>query len=211
MMNVLAGLLFILALVIPVDRKIVKFSDVDISTYNGKWAVPKIGAVTNQSSIEIEFSLYNEKLYGIALYFCADGEIEDGTVQCTLQLDGQDLETVEIPVKELFVFMRGASINPKEIIFNSKPSASGRYRVVLKGENIDPQTRISLFGKHGTQHYASIVTKENGNFRDIIYMIETIEPEHPYIWAAAMILALSLLISTIIYMDDWEKRIENAE
>ncbi len=211
MVNALAVILFALAIIVPIERKTVKFSDVDISSYNGKWAVPKLGAVTNQRSAEIAFSLYNEKLYGISLFFYADGEVEDGEVLCTLQCDGEELETVVIPVKELFVLMRGASVNAREIIFQSRPDSPGRYTLILEGRNIDPDTRISLFGKHGTQHYASFETKENGKFRDILYIIETIKPEHPYIWAASLILALSLMITALIYMDGWEKRFESAE
>ena len=41
---------------------------------------------------------------------------------------------------------------------------------------------------------------------DIFYSLEVMEPQHPYIWMAAMILSMSLLFSYLIYSDLKEKK-----
>ena len=73
--NVFLVLALLWSVVFTVDRKNAAYTNTDIERYKSLNTIPKLGAVTNSRTAEIRFSLYDEKLYGIALFFYASGKI----------------------------------------------------------------------------------------------------------------------------------------
>ena len=67
--NVFLVLALLWSVVFTVDRKNAAYTNTDIERYKSLNTIPKLGAVTNSRTAEIQFSLYDEKLYGIALFF----------------------------------------------------------------------------------------------------------------------------------------------
>ena len=72
--NVFLVLALLWSVVFTVDRKNAAYTNTDIERYKSLNTIPKLGAVTNSRTAEIQFSLYDEKLYGIALFFYVSGE-----------------------------------------------------------------------------------------------------------------------------------------
>lgn len=206
--NISFFLLLVLSIIVPVERKKVAYSDTDISIYDSVSKVPIIGAITDDRSVEINFSLYDEKLYGVNLFFYAEGEVTEGEVTCTLKYGKEELEQVIFSTKELFTLMDSSSINAKEIVFNSRPVLSGEYTLVLEGKNIDPQTRIAMYGSRSTGHHMSYVNKTAQNYYDVLYTLETVEWKHPYIWITSLLLAMSILFSCICFIGNKENECE---
>lgn len=71
--NVFLVLALLWSVVFTVDRKNAAYTNTDIERYKSLNTIPKLGAVTNSRTAEIQFSLYDEKLYGIALFFLCIG------------------------------------------------------------------------------------------------------------------------------------------
>lgn len=206
--NIIVFFVLICSILLPVDRKTAKYSNTDIDMYSGLSSVPVIGTITNNRKAELRFSVYNERLYGMSLFFKAVGKNTEGEINCILKFDDEDIEQCVIPVRELFALMNNSAINAKEIIFKSRPALSGEYILVLEGKNIDSQTQISLYGNNSSERYVDYVNADYQNYTGILYIVETLEEKRPYIWTASLILIMSLLFSYLSYSSDKEKKVE---
>ena len=209
--NLIFLVIFILSLCISVDRKAAKYSGTDISMYSNRASIPVIGGITDNRTAEMTFRLYDERLYGVSLFFYAEGENDDGDIICTLQYDGEEVDEAVIPVKELLLLMKGSSLEAKEIIFKTTPSYSGEYTLCLKGNGIDPGTRISLYGSRNQERYMRYINSGCQKYNEILYSIEILESNHPYVWATTLVLVMSLLFSYIICINSRERKLEVAE
>ena len=194
--NLVFVLCFLAALIIPVDRKDTLYSSTDASIYDKKNMIPKLGGITDSREAEIRFSIYNKEIYGIGLYFYVDGTLKSGD-----QVVAEDTVTV----RELMATQSSSTINETELYLRTNAKESGEYTLILQGENISPETRVALYGSRNADHILSYVNANSDNVADIFYSLETMEPQHPYIWMTAMILAMSLLFSYLIYSDLKEK------
>ena len=209
--NILFFVLWLFSIVFPIERKTVYYENTDISSYGSLGSIPKIGAITNNRSAELRFSLYNETLYGICLYFYVDSDDDQGNINCTLTCDGKEIEKQIITVKELLALKKGNVINAKELILKNRSVCSGEYVLILEGENISPETRISLYGNRNAEKYLDYANADYQNYNGILYIIEVVEDQHPYIWATTFSLVMSLLFSYIIWIGYREKKIETAD
>lgn len=203
--NLVFVLCFLAALIIPVDRKDTLYSSTDASIYDKKNMIPKLGGITDSREAEIRFSIYNKEIYGIGLYFYVDGTDEEGTIKCTLKSGDQVVAEDTVTVRELMATQSSSTINETELYLRTNAKESGEYTLILQGENISPETRVALYGSRNADHILSYVNANSDNVADIFYSLETMEPQHPYIWMIAMILAMSLLFSYLIYSDLKEK------
>ena len=203
--NLVFVLCFLAALIIPVDRKDTLYSSTDASIYDKKNMIPKLGGITDSREAEIRFSIYNKEIYGIGLYFYVDGTDEEGTIKCTLKSGDQVVAEDTVTVRELMATQSSSTINETELYLRTNAKESGEYTLILQGENISPETRVALYGSRNADHILSYVNANSDNVADIFYSLETMEPQHPYIWMTAMILDMSLLFSYLIYSDLKEK------
>ena len=203
--NLVFVLCFLAALIIPVDRKDTLYSSTDASIYDKKNMIPKLGGITDSREAEIRFSIYNKEIYGIGLYFYVDGTDEEGTIKCTLKSGDQVVAEDTVTVRELMATQSSSTINETELYLRTNAKESGEYTLILQGENISPETRVALYGSRNADHILSYVNANSDNVADIFYSLETMEPQYPYIWMTAMILAMSLLFSYLIYSDLKEK------
>ena len=103
--NVFLVLALLWSVVFTDDRKNAAYTNSDIERYKSLYTIPKLGAVTNSRTAEIQFSLYDEKLYGIALFFYVSGENTDGELVCSLKHDGETISEQTVAVKELFALV----------------------------------------------------------------------------------------------------------
>ena len=179
--NLIFVLCFLAALFVPVERKDTLYSSTDAS-------------------------IYDKQIYGIGLYFCVDGTDEEGEIKCTLKLDDQVVAEDTVTIRELISMQSNASINETELYLKTSEKQSGKYTLLLRGKNISPETRVALYGSRKADHMLSYVNANSDNVADIFYSLEVMEPQHPYIWMAAMILSMSLLFSYLIYSDLKEKK-----
>ncbi len=64
--------------------------------------------------------MYDEKLYGIALFFLCIGRKYDGELVCSLKHDGETISEQTVAVKELFALVnKKPEIKPKELILET--------------------------------------------------------------------------------------------
>ena len=207
---VIVNLLLLLALIfsifVPSYEKKAEYSNTDVSSTNRK-DIPTVGIITNTRNISLSFDLYNEEFYGICLFFSAEGEDENGEIVCTLQFDGQEIAKEVISVRELFAKMRASSLSAREIFSENGEKRSGKYTILLQGNEISSDTRISLYGNDSTWKYLKMENDAYQEFYGPLYLVEVIGEEHPHIWSVAFILTLSLLFSYLIYRNDKEKGI----
>ena len=173
-----------------------------------EFPIPKLGAVTNSRTAEIQFSLYDEKLYGIALFFYVSGENTDGELVCSLKHDGETISEQTVAVKELFALVNKNEIKPKELILGNGEVCNGDYTLEIKGSGISSQTRISLYGNKADEYFLDYTNANYQNYNGILYIVETLDPERPYVWACAFLLAMSFVFSLIICMNEREKEHE---
>lgn len=205
MINILLFSALIFSLIVPSERKSTLYSNIDISEYGNAEKIPKVSAVTDKTNLELKFALNNKKLYGIGLYFCVEGEDDSGEITCTLRNEGETIVTDCFTVKELTIYSKSSSIKSKEIILDKPMLISGECTVLLEGDGICPQTRISLYGNTNTESHLKVVDNWNSDFYTPLYKIETLEEKHPYVWTMAFLFFLSLLFSYIVYINQKEK------
>ena len=196
----------IFSIFVPSRAKKAEYSNTDVSSTNRN-NIPTVGIITNTRSISLSFDLYNKEFYGICLFFSAEGEDENGEIICTLQYGGTEIAKEAISVKELFAKMRSSSLSAKEIFAGNGENRSGRYTILLQGNGISSDTRISLYGNDNTWKYVKMESDVYQEFYGPLYLLEVVGEEHPHIWSAAFILTLSLLFSYLIYRNDKEKGI----
>lgn len=194
-LNVFFFVCLVATILIPTATPKVEISNTDTST-----TITKIGAITNSRNIQLEFELYNEELYGITLYFCPDGEDESGEVTCTLKRDGKVLAQDSVSVKELFVLAASSGLNGKEFKFGKGIQESGEYVVELSGSGISDATRIALYGNDDREQNLKL-GDDLQVFDNPLYMIEVWSYTYPYIWYAALILALCMMCSYVVYIN----------
>ena len=122
------------------------------------------------------------------------------------KLNDQVVAEDTVTIRELVATQSNTSINETELYLKTSEKQSGKYTLLLQGENISPETRVALYGSRNADHMLSYVNANSDNVADILYSLEVMEPQHPYIWMTAMILAMSLLFSYLIYSDMKEKK-----
>lgn len=214
-MNLLFFCIWVMALVIPAERKAETYSNTDISDFSGNSSIPRIGAITDSRELKLRFDLYDKELYGIGLYFCVEGEDESGAITCTIKHEGETIAEDTFLVKELAFFSNTSTLKNKEIVLEHPQTASGEYTVLLKGEGISSQTRVSLYGNAGAERYLKYENAWYGDYYVPLYVIETLEPKHPYIWAASFLFFMGLLFTYIVYINAYisqkEKQVEVTE
>ena len=203
--NLVFVVCFLSAVFVPVDRKDTLYSSTDASIYDKKTMIPKLGGITNSRDAEIHFSVYEQEIYGIGLYFYVDGTDDEGDIKCTLKLDDQVVAEDTVTIRELMATQSSSSINETELYLRTNAKQSGEYTLLLQGENISPDTRVALYGSRNADHMLSYVNANSDHVADIFYSLEVMKPQYPYIWMTAMILAMSLLFSYLIYSNLKEK------
>ena len=210
LLNIVFCIFFIVGIFFVEERRETLYFNTDTSMYSGVSNIPKIGAITNDRAAEIKFSLFDKKLYGISFFFYVSGEDDTGEISCTLQYDGENIETVTFPVKELFALSEKENLSAKEIVFKTTPSFSGEYTLSLNGKNIDSQTRISFYGNNSSENrYVNYVNGDYQEYTEVLYILSIYEQQHPYLWYAFLIFALEIIISFLFYLDNKEKKIGN--
>ena len=75
--NIGCFLALILSCIVPIERKETLTSNIDVSSYGNLHSIPRIGSVTDEKQMKLKFNLYDEKLYGVNLYFGVDGDDEN--------------------------------------------------------------------------------------------------------------------------------------
>ena len=67
--NIGCFLALILSCIVPIERKETLTSNIDVSSYGNLHSIPRIGSITDEKQMKLKFNLYDEKLYGVNLYF----------------------------------------------------------------------------------------------------------------------------------------------
>ena len=142
--NIGCFLALILSCIVPIERKETLTSNIDVSSYGNLHSIPRIGSVTDEKQMKLKFNLYDEKLYGVNLYFGVDGDDENGKVTCAIEYNNETLTKQTFSVKELASLTEGSSLNSVEILLDDFEKRDGEYTVVIKGTGISPETRVSL-------------------------------------------------------------------
>ncbi|WP_373212137.1 hypothetical protein [Ruminococcus sp. 5_1_39BFAA] len=200
--NLLLLLALIISVIIPIERKTSLYMNVDVSDFSGQNQIPRVGVISNDRSANLKFCLYNEKLYGVSLYFSVDGEEDEGEILCTIKQNDETVLEETISVKALSILSKGSSLNPAVFVVGNSKKENGEFTISLQGNGISPKTRVSLLGNQSTGNYLKYVDYEKyGKYYAVLYSIETLVPKHPYIWACTLVLILSLLSSYIIYIN----------
>ena len=117
-------------------------------------------------------------------------------------------EPIPVAVKELFALVNKNEIKPKELILGNGEVCNGDYTLEIKGSGISSQTRISLYGNKADEYFLDYTNANYQNYNGILYIVETLDPERPYVWACAFLLAMSFVFSLIICMNEREKEHE---
>ena len=202
----------ILSCIVPIERKETLTSNIDVSSYGNLHSIPRIGSVTDEKQMKLKFNLYDEKLYGVNLYFGVDGDDENGKVTCAIEYNNETLAKQTFSLKELASLTEGSSLNSVEILLDDFEKRDGEYTVVIKGTGISPETRVSLLGNINTGSYFRYEESGSyGEYYSILYAIETLNPKHPYVWACALIFALCLLSSYVFYISYEESKVETVK
>lgn len=206
--NLFLLVFLISAILVPVKRKTVKYSNTNIDTTNRRENVSKVGTITNNKNAEFSFELYNEKLYGVCLFFCVEGKDENGEIVCTLEYNGEKVGQTSVSIKELLFRMKANELSAKELLFGDIEKRDGKYTLILEGKELSPDTRVSFYGNESTEKYLKYENNIYQDYYEALYIIEVVGESNPYIWNMMFIFVLSLLFSYLIYMKDKEKSVE---
>ena len=122
--------------------------------------------------------------------------------------DPETISEQTVAVKELFALVNKNEIKPKELILGNGEVCNGDYTLEIKGSGISSQTRISLYGNKADEYFLDYTNANYQNYNGILYIVETLDPERPYVWACAFLLAMSFVFSLIICMNEREKEHE---
>jgi hypothetical protein len=203
LINVVFVLIFLASLVIPSKGKEVYLSNIDISAYNELESIPVIGTITDNRKAEIEFHLDGETLYGISLYFYVTGNetalvTDEAKVKATIRSESEVIAETEVTVRELYMLMSDDSLNEKELVFDCEEPLEGTYTLVLEGEGIPAETRISLYGNKSTDRDLNYRNAGLDRQHGVLYSLEITTREHPFIWSCGLMLAMCFLFSCII-------------
>ena len=76
-------------------------------------------------------------------------------------------------------------LNQKELILGNGEVCNGDYTLEIKGSGISSQTRISLYGNKADEYFLDYTNANYQNYNGILYIVETLDPERPYVWACA--------------------------
>lgn len=204
--NAFFFILFIAAVIIPVERKNADISSTEIKQYDSKSSIPKIGAITNDRDAKITFEMYGQKLCGIGLYFNVTGTDDSGQIMYKLEHDGESVAEGDISVKALMAADNRRNISETELNVGNI-STSGKYTLTLEGKGISDKTRVALYGSRDSDHFLKYENANCEEYIEIIYSLKVISLQHPYIWMTAMLLAFSFLFSSIIYIGSKEKKV----
>ena len=196
--NLVFVLCFLAALFVPVERKDTLYSSTDASIYDKKSMIPKLGAITDSRDAEIRFDLYDKQIYGIGLYFCVDGTDEEGEIKCTLKLNDQVVAEDTVTIRELVATQSNTSINETELYLKTSEKQSGKYTLLLQGENISPETRVALYGSRNADHMLSYVNANSDNVADIFYSLEVMEPLLQFVYVSLLLQSLFFLLQITV-------------
>ena len=125
--NIGCFLALILSCIVPIERKETLTSNIDVSSYGNLHSIPRIGSVTDEKQMKLKFNLYDEKLYGVNLYFGVDGDDENGKVTCAIEYNNETLAKQTFSVKELASLTEGSSLNSVEILLDDFEKRDGDY------------------------------------------------------------------------------------
>lgn len=204
--NVICVVLFIAAVIIPVERKNADISSTEIKQYDSKSSIPKIGAITNDRNAEITFEMYGQKLCGIGLYFNVTGTDDSGKIIYKLEHEDEIVSEGEVSVKALMAADNRRNVSETELNVDNIITA-GKYTLTLKGNGISDKTRVALYGSRESDRFMKYENANCEEYIEIIYSLKILTPQHPYIWMTAMLLAFSLLFSCIVYIGGKEKNV----
>lgn len=204
--NVICVVLFIASVVIPVERKNTDISSTEIKQYDSKGSIPKIGAITNDRSAKITFEMYDQKLCGIGLYFNVTGTDDNGKIMYKLEHEDEIVSEGEVSVKALMAADNRRNISETELNVGNI-STFGKYTLTLEGKDISEKTRVSLYGSRDSDHLLKYENANYDEYIEIIYSLKILTPQHPFIWMTSMLLAFSILFSSIIYIGSKEKKV----
>ena len=134
------------------------------------------------------------------------------SIATAIEYNNETLTKQTFSVKELASLTEGTSLNSVEILVNDFEKRDGEYTVVINGTGISPETRVSLLGNINTGSYFRYEESGSyGEYYSILYAIETLNPKHPYVWACALIFALSLLSSYVFHISYEESKVETVK
>lgn len=207
--NVFLVLALLWSVVFTVDRKecgLHQYGHRTIQEFKYPYQSLELSRTAEQ--LRSSFHCTMKNLYGIALFFYVSGENTDGELVCSLKHDGETISEQTVAVKELFALVNKNEIKPKELILGNGEVCNGDYTLEIKGSGISPQTRISLYGNKADEYFLDYTNANYQNYNGILYIVETLEPERPYVWACAFLLAMSFVFSLIICMNEREKEHE---
>ena len=131
--NIGCFLALILSCIVPIERKETLTSNIDVSSYGNLHSIPRIGSVTDEKQMKLKFNLYDEKLYGVNLYFGVDGDDENGKVTCAIEYNNETLAKQTFSVKELASLTEGSSLNSVEILLDDFEKREWRIYGCNKG------------------------------------------------------------------------------
>ena len=141
--NIGCFLALILSCIVPIERKETLTSNIDVSSYGNLHSIPRIGSVTDEKQMKLKFNLYDEKLYGVNLYFGVDGDDENGKVTCAIEYNTGALaydattNTVKVTWKIVKKDLANTTVEISET--NGKLTAT-----VLNGKVIVPATEYDV-------------------------------------------------------------------
>jgi len=208
---VITGILFLLSVLVPIERKDELYANTDIADIKTVSSIPRMGVISNNRDVRIRFSIDQKKLYGMQLFFYFHGKNTDGTVKCDLYCDGELIGNDKFAVADLDTLMSYEHVHGKEIVFDLKEKITGDCLMVLSGEGIAPDTRISLYGNNAS---VSDVIYESDNiqkYNNIMYNMEILEKSRPYIWCMSLVFAIAALIFYLSVSYEKTSEISNRE
>ena len=112
----------------------------------------------------------------------------------------------EVSVKALMAADNRRNISETELNVGNI-STFGKYTLTLEGKDISEKTRVSLYGSRDSDHLLKYENANYDEYIEIIYSLKILTPQHPFIWMTSMLLAFSILFSSIIYIGSKEKKV----
>ncbi len=206
--NVIAAVFIAIALIVPVNTKKTLYKNVDGTNYGAPY---KFASITNTKSVSMTFILDNQELDSVQLYFAVDGEERAGLIRAELCQGEELLASSQIPVVDLINLRRAESLKPREIRFTNVGKINGEVTLILKGEDIDPMERISLYVNTNPNRYLRMQNYTCSDTQNVLHIINVKEKAHPFVWMSLMIYGLIAFSSYILSLYIREKKSEEVK
>lgn len=197
-------LLLILAIRVPSLRKNTFLKVNDATDYTSLSKIPSIASLSNEHEVDLSFAFENRPLFSIYLYFKVNsltGEKPnlDGDIVATLMSGDEELKTVRVPVKELYLRYKTSTITSlkgKEFVFDVDEVENGSYQLFLKGDGVNSDTAIYLLGGEKRPHFFE-TKKLMDKTKGLMFVVTTKQAEYPYIWYICFLMSVYVLIIII--------------